>query len=98
MVFSLPVIVPPASGKYEPSAVNTEPPETGSALPPETVPIVIACVWELVVTAFVEVPVSVPGVPRVTDPVVVIVVKFIPLPEATDVTAVPALPIILPFQ
>jgi hypothetical protein len=43
-------------------------------------------VCEVVVTALVDEEVIDPGVPSVTVPVPVIVVKFIPLPEATDVT------------
>ena len=41
---------------------------------------------ELLVTELVDVAVSVEGVPSVTFPVPVIVVKFIPLPDPTDVT------------
>jgi hypothetical protein len=45
-----------------------------------------AWVWLVVVTEFVDASVVEPGVPRVTDPAPVIVLKFRPLPADTLVT------------
>jgi hypothetical protein len=48
--------------------------------------VVIAWVCDVAVVAFVVLVVSVLGVPIVTEPEPVMVVKFIPLPDATEVT------------
>ena len=48
-----------------------------------------AWVWLVVVVEFVEDNVTLEGVPIVTVPVPVIVLKFIPFPLATDVTVPP---------
>jgi hypothetical protein len=58
--------------------------------------VVIAWVCDDPATAFVEIVLNVPGVPRVTDPEVVIVEKLIPLPAATEDTVPDALEIAAP--